>query len=206
MILLVPISIGTAILLNVGYFIWRYRRYGASGFFTGGDPIYEGLAIPIKRTPRWNVAVLRSTNEEQPIAIRSRMTGFASFNIFYLLFTQQEAVDLAELIDAALAAVLHTSEKTETGSFSRRVGLTNQRISVIANGRLGPINIRRRALAPLRLRVQWLPMSVAQGTELRSQLQTAISRGIQDAPHSPKTNGAPVDEHRREQFRSPESG
>ena len=83
MILLVPILFGTLALLTVGYFIWRLRRYGASGFFIGGDPVYEGLAIPIKRTPRWNVAVLRSTNEKQPIVIRSSGTGA----IRYLLFT-----------------------------------------------------------------------------------------------------------------------
>ncbi len=171
---LVPIFVGTALFAAVGNSIWRLRRYGASGFFIGGEPIYEGSAIPLKRTPRWNVAVLRSTNEKQPIVIRSSGTGA----IRYLLFTQQEAVNLAEFIDAALEAVLNTSEKMKTESFSRRVGPTNQRIDVIANGRLGPINLRSRQA----FGQAWIPMSVAQATALRSQLQSAISMGIQDAP------------------------
>ena len=74
--------------------------------------------------------------------------------------------------------MLNTSEKMKTESFSRRVGPTNQRIDVIANGRLGPINLRSRQA----FGQAWIPMSVAQATALRSQLQSAISMGIQDAP------------------------
>ena len=46
---LVPIFVGTALFAAVGNSIWRLRRYGASGFFIGGEPIYEGSNTSLER-------------------------------------------------------------------------------------------------------------------------------------------------------------